>query len=193
MQLEITKSNHTHDAVQQVHRQFGNLLTRQPEEIQRLAQSLKSFQNELCQWEAPACQVLEPLQRSLAGTAGTDMHSPPCVLLCLRRPSASVCLEEVFGALADGAACIGARASALTARARIAWRTSAVGYSSKPSVNSLCDSLRALKGAPAGIETAPGSRYPDSSTEQPAGDEARGAPQQAIPMLLGTSYPGPLA
>lgn len=193
MQLEITKSNHTHDAIQQVHRQFSNLLRRQAEETQWLVPSRKSPQNEKRQLEPPACQVLEPLQQSVAGQARTDTGSSPCVLSCFRRLAAVICLGQVLGALAEGATRIGARASTLRGRARMAWGTSAVGYGSEPSGNGLCDPLRALKGAPAAIETAPGSRYPESPTEQPAGEEAQVAPQQAIPVLLGTGYPGPSA
>lgn len=193
MQLEITKSNHTHDATQQVHRQFSNSLRRQAEDNQRLVQNRKSLQNERRQLEPPACQLLDPLQRSRAWQAGTDAHSHSCVPSCLRRLAAAICLGQVLGALADGAARIRARASAFNVRGRMAWGTSALGYRSEPSGNDLCDPLRALKGAPAAIETAPVSRYPESRTEEPAGDEAQIAPQQAIPVLLGTGYPGPSA
>ena len=193
MRFEITKSNHTHDTMQQVHRQFSNSLRRQAEETQRLVPSRKSPQNEKRQLEPPACQVLEPLERLLAGQAGTDTCSSSCVPSCLRRLAAAICLGQVLDALAEGAADIGTRASTLRGRTRMAWGSSAVGYRSKPSGNRLCDPLRALKGTPAAIETAPGSRYPQTRTEHPAGDEVRIAPQQAIPVLLGTGYPGPSA
>jgi hypothetical protein len=193
LQFEITKSNHTRDTIQQVHRQLSNSLRRQAEDIQRLVQSRKSLQNERRQLEPPACQLRHPLQRSRAGQAGTDTRSSSCVPSCFRRLAAAICLGQVLGALAEGATRIGARASAFNLRGRMAWGTSAVGYRSEPSGNDLCDPLRALKGASAAIESAPGSRYPESPSEQPAGDEAHFAPEQAIPVLLGTGYPGPSA
>lgn len=80
MQLEFTKSNRTHGAIQQVQRQLSNLLRRQAEEIQRLVQSLRPLQNEQCQLEAPASRVLEPLVRLSkppweAGTLKTPLNN----------------------------------------------------------------------------------------------------------------------
>ncbi|HEX5410803.1 MAG TPA: hypothetical protein VFZ27_02985 [Terriglobia bacterium] len=69
MHFEITKSNRTHDVIQQVHQQISNVLRRQAEEIQRLAQNLNSLQNEQQQLEGRASQMLDHLESSLAGEA----------------------------------------------------------------------------------------------------------------------------
>jgi hypothetical protein len=128
LQLEITQSNQTHDAIQQVHEQFSNALRRQAEEIERFAQSLKSLQNEQLLLETFVSQMLEPLERSLAGGDGTNACSPSGILACVRRLAAATYVGQILEALSEEAALMGVRAVVFDVRGRVAWGSWAGGY-----------------------------------------------------------------
>ncbi|TAM81890.1 MAG: GAF domain-containing protein [Acidobacteria bacterium] len=135
--METTQSNHTRDAIQQVHKQFSDVLSRQTEQIERLSHSLKSLQDEQRQLEAVASQILEPLERSLAGEDGTETYSPSGILAGVRRLTAATCVEQVFDALAERAVRMGVRAVVFGVRGRVAWGASAGGYGPELSGNNL--------------------------------------------------------
>jgi hypothetical protein len=128
LQLQITQPKQTPDEIQRVREQFSDVLKRQAEQIQQLSQNLKSLQNEQRQLEIVASQMLEPLERSLAGGDGTYPFSPSGILACVVRIAAANYVGQVLEALAEEAARMGVRAAVFDVRGRAAWGASAGGY-----------------------------------------------------------------
>jgi hypothetical protein len=137
LQLATTQSNHTTDAIHQVHEQFSEALRRQAEQIDQLRQGLESLRNEQQQLEEVASHMLEPLTRTLASDAAASDLSPSGILACVRKLAVATDVEQIFEALAEEAGRMSVRAAVLGVRGRAAWGASAGGFGPEFSLGDL--------------------------------------------------------
>lgn len=166
--MTTTQSNPLSGTIQQIYEQFSEVLRLQAEHLEQLHQSINLLQDEQRRLEEAAARLLEPLERYLAGSAGTKAPPPAALLGCMRNLAAATYAGQVFELLAEEMAQMGVRAAVFDVRGRAAWGFAAGGFGPELSLEALrtlvvplnsdgpfrqaVDSARAVETNSAGLE-----------------------------------------